>query len=34
MMNAILDGRPFVEAVGVGYHEDVRSLWEKFIKSS
>jgi hypothetical protein len=34
MMNAILDGRPFVEAVGVGCHEDVRSLWEKFIKSS
>jgi hypothetical protein len=34
MMNAILDGRPFVEAVGVGYYEDDRSLWEKFVKSS
>jgi hypothetical protein len=34
MMNAILDGRPFVEAVTVGYHDDVRSLWEAFIKSS
>jgi hypothetical protein len=33
MMNAILDGRPFVEAVTVGYHDDVRSLWEAFIKS-
>ena len=33
-MNAILDGRPFVEAVTVGYHDDVRSLWEAFIKSS
>ena len=34
MMNASLDGRPFVEAVTVGYHDDVRSLWEAFIKSS
>ncbi len=34
MMNAILDGRPFTEAVAVGYHDDVRSLWEKFIRSS
>lgn len=34
MMNAILDGRPFVEAVTVGYHDDVRSLWEAFLKSS
>jgi hypothetical protein len=34
MMNAILDGRPFVEAVTVGYHDDVRSLWEAFINSS
>jgi hypothetical protein len=30
MMNAILNGRPFVEAVDTGYHQDVRSLWEKF----
>jgi hypothetical protein len=34
MMNAILDGRPFVEAVTAGYHDDPRSLWEAFIKSS
>ena len=34
MMNAILDGRPFVEAVTVGYHDDVRSLWQAFINSS
>jgi hypothetical protein len=34
MMNAILDERPFAEAVTVGYHDSLRSLWEKFIKSS
>jgi hypothetical protein len=34
MMNAILDGRPFVEAVSVGYREDVHSLWQKFANSS
>ena len=34
MMNAILDGRPFAEAVTVNYRDDVRSLWQKFIKSS
>lgn len=34
MMNAILDGRPFAEAVTVGYHDNVRSLWERFTKSS
>jgi hypothetical protein len=34
MMNAILDDRPLTEAVIVGYHDDVRSLWQKFIKSS
>ena len=33
MMNAALDGRPFAEAVTVGYHDDLRSLWQKFIKS-
>ena len=33
MMNAILDGRPFVEAVDVGYHEDVHSLWQKFAQT-
>jgi hypothetical protein len=30
MMNAILDGRPFVEAVDTGYRQDVQSLWQKF----
>jgi hypothetical protein len=30
MMNAILDGRPFVEAVDTGYHRNVQSLWQQF----
>ena len=34
MMNAILDGRAFTDAVAVGYHDDVRSQWQKFIASS
>ena len=34
MMNAILDDRPFTQAVTVGYHDDVRSLWQEFIKLS
>jgi hypothetical protein len=34
MMNAILDGSAFAEAVTVGYHDDVQSLWRKFIASS
>jgi hypothetical protein len=34
LMNAVLDDRPFTEAVAVGYHDNVRSLWEKFVKSS
>jgi hypothetical protein len=34
MMNAILDGRAFADAVTIGYHDDVRSLWQKFFKSS
>jgi hypothetical protein len=29
MMNAVLDGRAFAEAVTVGYHDDVRSLWQR-----
>jgi hypothetical protein len=33
MMNAILDGRPFVEAVDTGYHQDVHSLWQKFAEA-
>jgi hypothetical protein len=31
-MNAVLDGRLFKDAVTDGYHDNVRSLWEKFIK--
>jgi hypothetical protein len=34
MMNAILNGRPFVEAVAIGYHQDVHSLWEKVAPDS
>jgi hypothetical protein len=34
MMDAILDGRAFAQAVSLGYDDDVRSLWQKFIKSS
>jgi len=34
MMNATLDGRAFAEAVSVGYHDDIRSLWQKFITSN
>jgi hypothetical protein len=34
MMNAILDGRPFAEAVAVSYHQDVHGLWQKFVQNS
>jgi hypothetical protein len=34
MMKSILDDHWFVEAVAAGYQDDVRSLWEKFTKSS
>lgn len=34
MMSAILDGRAFADAVTVGYHNDARSLWQKFVESS
>jgi hypothetical protein len=34
MMNAVLDGRAFAEAVNAGYHTDVRSLWQGFVKSN
>jgi hypothetical protein len=33
MMNAVLDGRPFVEAVDTGYHRDVQSLWQQFVEA-
>jgi hypothetical protein len=32
MINAILDGRSFVDAVSTGYHEDIQSLWHKFVQ--
>jgi hypothetical protein len=31
-MTAIVDDRAFVEAVDVGYRDDVRSLWQQFIE--
>jgi hypothetical protein len=34
LMNAILDDRPFTEAVTIGYHSDVLSLWKEFVRSS
>jgi hypothetical protein len=34
MMNAILDGRPFVDAVDAGYRKDVHALWQKFAETS
>jgi hypothetical protein len=33
-MNEILDGRAFAEAVTVGYHADVQSLWQKFLQTT
>jgi len=30
MMNAILEGRSFAEALSVGYQDDIHSLWQKF----
>jgi hypothetical protein len=33
MMDAILDGRSFVQAMDVGYHQDVHSLWQKFAQT-
>jgi hypothetical protein len=33
MMSTLLDGRSFAEAIDAGYHEDVRSLWRKFVSS-
>ena len=34
MMNAIFDGRTFAQAVTIGYHDDARSRWQKFIASN
>ena len=33
MMNAVLDGRSFADAVSEGYHSDARTLWDAFVKS-
>jgi hypothetical protein len=34
MMNAILEGRAFTEAVTGGYHADVQSLWQNFTQKT
>jgi hypothetical protein len=34
LLNATLDGRAFAQAVSIGYHDDIRSLWQKFITSN
>jgi hypothetical protein len=33
MMNAILDGKRFVEALDAGYHQDAQSLWQQFVQT-
>ena len=33
MMNAILDDRPFVEAVATGYGTDLQTLWLRFVRA-
>jgi hypothetical protein len=33
MMQAILDGRPFVAAVAAGYPQQVQALWQKFAQA-
>jgi len=33
MMNAILDGRPFVEAITLGYGTDLQTLWLRFAQT-
>jgi hypothetical protein len=33
MMGAVLDGRPFTEAVSAGYGTDLRTLWADFLRS-
>jgi hypothetical protein len=34
LLNAILEGRPFAEAVTAAYHADIHSLWSRFLRSS
>jgi hypothetical protein len=33
MLDAVLGGRPFVQAVDAGYRQDVHSLWQKFAQA-
>jgi hypothetical protein len=33
MMDAILDGRPFAEAVATGYETDLQTLWLRFVQA-
>jgi hypothetical protein len=33
MMNAIVEGQPFAEAVKAGYEQDVQSLWQEFAQA-
>jgi hypothetical protein len=34
MMNAILDGHPFAEAVMTGYETDLHKLWSRFVQAN
>jgi hypothetical protein len=34
MMNAILDGHPFAEAVMTGYKTDLDKLWSRFVQAN
>jgi hypothetical protein len=34
MMNAILDGYPFAEAVMTGYETDLHKLWSRFVQAN
>lgn len=34
MMTAVLDGRPFAEAVTAGYETDLHVLWSDFVKAT
>jgi hypothetical protein len=34
MLQAVLDGRPCVEAVRVGYRQDIQALWRTFARRS
>jgi hypothetical protein len=33
MMNAVLDGHPFAEAVTTGYRTDLQTLWSRFVQA-